>query len=76
MISVDQAFSNGFSRSGRSSEFHSLRLLEAQGLLGTLQNQVTKAARFQSFRNFVPELDSIRYNGQTRKSLWNATMVH
>ena len=29
-----------FARSGRSPEFHSLRLLEAQGLLSTLRNQV------------------------------------
>jgi hypothetical protein len=29
-----------FPRSGRSSQFHSLRLLEAQGLLSALRNQV------------------------------------
>jgi len=38
---------------------------------------VTKATRFQSFRNFVPKCDLTRYCivGETRDSLWNATMV-
>ena len=35
-----------FPRSGRSSEFHSLRLFEAQGLLSTLRNQVALYSGF------------------------------
>jgi hypothetical protein len=39
-ISRNKRIEFAFSRSHRSSEFHTLRPLEAQSLLGTLRNQV------------------------------------